>query len=1479
MQLNGLKLDSKFSDSAQQTWAHARNILLSRGFDELNNESGDTLISTDITTITTGSIVGRIVTPAEIIFFTWNGTKGFIKKMNANGTFTDLITSSAVAGSTLLPFNPSTCLYIEGVHYYNSYGELIIAWTNGVNKPMILNTGSSASPTVTELTDLKQIYLFPHFNHSTIALNKIISGGRLASAAYFLSVTYEIEPDVNINFGIISQPIFITDNDALTAYKQFRGNGSNVITNKAIVATIGNLDFTYNYIKVAVIKRTETSLECYITKRIKITSTNSTIDVLIDDINNLTLFNINEVLISSPAFDTVKTMTQSNKRLRIENLAKTPKQDLHEIYDHILTPRTIGITSVNRTAYTVTVVTSSAHGLLEGATVIMNGWSDSGFNGYFKVTYVNPTTFTYLSSVTASTTPTGGTLKAEILNIEWVTEKQASLYKTTDSYKDTKFIFDTRGFRSDEVYALYFKLNFKTGGKYGTYHIPGREAIGTEASDNAAAIDGVTYLNHKVANTATLLGTVTSGYYGKMGYWQNEDEVYPAEYGASLSGQKVRHHKFPSAGQIHGWNSGYLTYNPEGNIIQTLKLFSHTNFLSTGSTYYGSVDLLTNPTLAVWTAASVAGNNFNKYEALYSHRVTLDLDIDVVVEGTVPYGSTYLKITKYIKTSTGYSSGVVYDSTVITATTSPEMINLLYTGDIDLLTGDYLAIECKIISTETDVAPSFASTSSDTITVYETSLQQAILGLKISLDWNNVTGIKTDLESIIDSWEILYAKRTLENMTMLDQSIALSYSNGYRFYGFDSMVNMLNIQPTHAKADLFVDTADYLAGGFITEVTDYSKEVSTIISKINVIKYLPAYNTATVPTNADKENCYYFETTSGTFDKRLVNFISVKNNLYLDFSNQELISTGIVKPLAQITSFFLYGGDTYIGHNSVLTFGLPTVPRIWYFPVESVLNSGMRYEGDNDYEKFYPLTDITAYNTDTPPIQNYIAAMIAAGVANLYIYNNDFHILNNIKQEGVDNELTSTISSFPNRIYSSMPQPLEAKSSYWRKFKILDYFDMVNNKGAIYKTLGNENIVYIQTDYSIFRGIVVDKLTTGSIDVALKTAEMFDRPLEELLDTDGNYIQGWDREGTILTPYGLVVVDLNKGSIYVISDKATEITKLGIEDWFRNRVKNVMTFNATRDTIGSGVLLGYDDIYKRLLVTLRNVPIPVTSAVRGGTGGTVVTVTTTGNHGLSTGNIIRMLNWNSTVCNGTFSITVTGLTTFTYIAVFSTTGAITGGTLTLNDFTLSFQFEKMQWTAFHDYIPDRYIWNSTGLYTINSFNIHKALSNNNGYYNDVYFPSSVDFIFNGNTSERFLLKSIKWTTNIELNGINYWDETINKLLIYSKNLCTEEITILKKAYDYNVVTYAMEENTGGNAIFRDGEWVFNDIKDYLNTPNSVFLDSNFNLITSALNLSKNYYDKSKIISKFVIIRMSYTNSSSNRKLRISNININVKSIL
>lgn len=1477
MQLQGLRLDGKFSDSAPFTWAHAKNILLSRGFDEIENEPGDTAITTDLG----GIIIGKVTLPNAILLVQWKDSKTYIKYIIYNSSTAVYDVYDLISGGTaILTYNPSSypAIYIEGVHCYNSESEIIVAFTTGYHKPLILNVTELISTpiTIASESDLKNLYLFPEFIHNNFVLSAnsettsaaIISGGRLPSAAYFISLTYELEIDVNTNFGILSNPIFVTENDILTDYLQAKGNTSLVITTKAISISVSNLDTTRDYFRLAVIQRTESSTECYITKRIKIDKVNSTTNVLISDLDDLTLFSVNDVIVSSPAFSTVKTLTQSNKRLRIGNLTKFTKSPIATVYNNLFTPISLNITGGTYDGYpdkyNMMLTYDNTFVINTGDIVRVEGFATADWNGYFNVTKYDDTHFYYrvTTIILGAVSVVGVTGSIDIVSVNWISEKQASLSTTKDSYKDTVFIFNSRGFRSDEVYALYLGLRLKTGGFYGIYHIPGRAEFGDEHT--ATDIDGTNYDLYKIGSTALKVGD----YYGKMGFWENENETYGGLYGTYLGSDRVRHHRMPSAGQLKNWI---------GNRIEGVDVSEILNEFSTGgagvviaastdgdyATITSSINAGDSATYGTWSTVTSGAYSVNKYEATAKHSFNISLRYTI---NSINYTYSLSAIVITHKTA-GHAVIATHTKAGIYYSASSSII-LITNTTFNLEIGEYLEINIKYQTSD----------RLETVTIYRsdyraylTALPANILGLSISVRWDLISSFATTLSGIVDGWEIFYAKRTLNDQLMLDQSLVFTEGAGYRFYGFDSMCNLLNIESTHVKAELEITADDYVATGDVTDVAKYTVQAAEY-SEIKKIKYLPAYNTATNPANTGKENCYYLETLSGTFNNTLLNLINIKDNVYLDFSKQNLVSTGLIKKLTDYAYYSFYGGDTFIGHNTILRFE-SAVAKIWSFPVESILNSGLRYEGENDYEKCYPYTNILN--------SGILAAMAAAGVANTYFYNNTFHLLNNLRQDNIDDSLTSIVNTFPNRIYSSMPQPLEATSVYWKKFKILDYFDMVNNKGAIYKMLGNEYIVYIKTDYSVFRGIVIDKLETEAIDVALKTTSMFDRPLEELLDTDGTYIQHWDRDGIILTPFGLIIADLIKGSIYQISDKATEITKLGIEDWFREVVTRKLNFG-TKEATSTGVILGYDDTYKRLLVTLHNEDIPVVSAVRSLVDGILIlTTTTTNNHNLRTGDTVRFTGWD--YWNGIRIVTVTGLKTFTAVLGVGSIGAITGGTLkTLDDITLSFSFEKAYWIAFHSYIADRYIWNSVGLFNIVGGIIYKMLTGNFGYYTGTYANSHIDFIFNNNQGQRFLLKHIKWTTHIEQDGIDHWDKTISKLLVYSKDLCGSEISITKESYDYDAVTYVMEKT--GNTIYHDGEWIYNDVVDYLSNKNTVFIDGNFNIMLPALNLSKSWYNLSKFIGKFVIIRMIYTNEapasgSLNKKCRINNIAVDVKPIL
>jgi hypothetical protein len=1454
MKLNGLRLDGNFSDSTPNTWAYAKNVLLSKGFDEIVNEKGASIIAT---LTTTGTIIDYIETPIEKIVFIDESGVGTIKRISASGVVQTVLASAFYDLSQLVD---GVYRYIDGVYYYNNLGNLIIAWTDGIQVPMILNCDSV--PTINTASDITKLHLFSQFVDPTISDLSIQTGGSLPSAAYYLAVTYIIPNEDNVitNFGHISNPIFIILDDAIGSYKSIQGNAAEEVTNKAILATFTNLDPNYQYFKVAVIKATGISTECYISKQIKITG--SDVSVVIADIDQLNSFDLATVLVSNPAFETVGSMTICNSRLRLGDVATFEKLPIADVYENVI----------------------------------------------------------------------------DNVSLQWVSDNEVSLAMAKNSYKDGVFTFYNKEFRENEVYAFYIGFRLKTGGYYGIYHIPGRTAIGTEATDTIT-IDGEVIPEYKVISKGA---TLASNYYGNFGFWENTNERYENHYGTTLANSKVRHHRFPSAGQLATWIGEYIQNSGIGEIATTSTgiLSRNRSAISPGLgyNYYYNIDheQLTRHRRFNQIPAT-PGTPYTTYLALAEAVLSINTNLSVTINNYIDSFGANRSGRLTMTISKVNSAGVVtvlYTHEVISTGT---FVNSL--SNITLAARDSLRIQISGIGGSTCDVVELAAGTGSVINVHKAVINPTarILGLRVSFDYASIpSAIRTELEKHCGSWEVLYAKRTNDNITQLDQSLTLldpTNSTRFRFYGFDSMAAQLNINPTHALSEFEIVDTDYREISTNTnEVHHWSKLTNRLITKVINVDYLLAYNVT--QDNDDYENCFVVTPTSGDFNHKITSLINVKDDLFLDFSKHDLISTGKIFALGTTLVSSLYGGDTYINASSFLVNPSATgyvsgnKTLIWYVPTNNILNAGLRYDSEIDYEKYYPQTNIgmagydengdygagdemfTSYNWDdegeeshstdawqgnwndgfthvsgnTYSLSNpiaavtgnyyqvavivtgatsgsmsisfggvlfegvyensakviravstanfvvipsntfngtvqfslkllsgvfdmqlkYVADMIAAGIANYYIYNNTFHLQNSLKQHGVDTELTKNVYNYPNRIYSSLEQSKDSESLFYRIFKPLDYVDIPTDFGAIHNLFSTDDILYIKTKYGLYRGMVVDQLTTENISVALKTTDVFNRPVQSAFDGKGKFIKSFNKHDAILTPYGLFCVDIQIGQIYLFDSQDNNLTDIGIAEWFKNVTTNLMTYDSVNSP-DSGVQLAYDDEHKRVLVTILN-----------------------NNQG------------------------------------------------TVKPLTLSYKLDAKMWVSFHSYTPSKYICTSNGVFYINDNILYKLGSGNYGRYDAInYSDSIIDFIFNNNSGARMYLTSVRFTTTIEVNDVKYWDQTLSQIMIYSKNLCTGVVDLTKREVLYNEL---MKLTQNGNLRFEDGEWIFNDISDSLITPNSKFLDTNFDVISSAINNLKNWYEKSKFISKFMIVRLIYTNNG-NKKLIISDVNINAKSVL
>lgn len=202
------------------------------------------------------------------------------------------------------------------------------------------------------------------------------------------------------------------------------------------------------------------------------------------------------------------------------------------------------------------------------------------------------------------------------------------------------------------------------------------------------------------------------------------------------------------------------------------------------------------------------------------------------------------------------------------------------------------------------------------------------------------------------------------------------------------------------------------------------------------------------------------------------------------------------------------------------------------------------------------------------------------------------------------------------------------------------------------------------------------------------------------------------------------------------------------------------------------------------------------------------------------------------------------------------------------DFTLSFC--QNAWVSEHDYKPHVLTYNRTGLFAVDN-NLNKVFKHNNKlvkakYYDGVIKNSYVDVVFNEAPQLSKVARSINWISEaIKADGTIIREETITHLMVFNNDQCS------------GIIDLKANKNLwfGSDARNLEDSWNFNDFRDLIKDRSLPFLDNKNQLITSNINNSKAWFDKSLFIGKFVIVRFIKDNVSQN-DLHINYVNVMFK---
>jgi hypothetical protein len=233
-----------------------------------------------------------------------------------------------------------------------------------------------------------------------------------------------------------------------------------------------------------------------------------------------------------------------------------------------------------------------------------------------------------------------------------------------------------------------------------------------------------------------------------------------------------------------------------------------------------------------------------------------------------------------------------------------------------------------------------------------------------------------------------------------------------------------------------------------------------------------------------------------TYKAGLIGALSTfRNNVYLPFDKQELVSTGY-KLLINNDNFILngdyiesddtiltnvYGGDTYYNMQGtyIKTDNSPyTNVDVMYQPIHSMSNIALRM-GDDHEDIYYPRNDAVSVET----IRNLLSLTHGSAVPTDWKYNIDYSSLNNIKCPLPYTTTFNYLSNHPYKIIRSEQQSIEEYKLKWRELRPASYYEMDKEKGQIISLGVMEDNLIINMRSTSFIAKIKDVLLVNAENV------------------------------------------------------------------------------------------------------------------------------------------------------------------------------------------------------------------------------------------------------------------------------------------------------------------------------------------------------------------------------------------------------------
>ena len=1443
-----LNTDSDPKNQLDKTARLNINVNLNYEYGSISSEDGNAPLHLYPTTETPrATIIGKIpLLDGNIVLFSviegdsfYNNAyerhvTGEIGVLSPNGSYRILLRDNGpFVGGDFAEFGWNLNTQIQGIYKINLDGSTSIYWVDFVNQLRMFNITNSDIQT----DDFFRVLNKKEFNKLNVVLNNayptslslssVDNNGNLTTGVYYVALVYTDKDYNESNILAPIGPISIVNEISPIPIENYDGAVADTTSTKSFTIAVTGADTSFSYFKIYVIAKINSVLSVY---DFGYQTISANVNIQINTLINKSLSTL-DVLIDKLMW-VAKTITQLNNKAYIGNLKLKPRPNLQTYINNII----VDTATDYNTPIDVEAFNTSFHSEKVAST---------------KRVFQHDEVYALYASVVFN-----DGYESELYHIPGRPEYNVNVLLSgggTQSVAEANLISSISPFNT---------YTYNGGGVADTS--PGGEIYNID--NTARAFHAFDTANN--ANVVDIYGVV--GLTTNLGFWQNKDEIYPntPDWNVTLAngtvrtlssiqkliGNKVRHHKMPSVAKLQTPGLSVYAYKP---LALRFKNIIFPQELST----------------------EIVRIKFHYAKRTNANRLVFGQSIlinDCNLLGSSTFGGTYGPITDGIgQVSTDYSFGMGTSMEMFTMETNGAgdasykqmdmIMNRFKMSPFDAMIGD-------IDPSSTSYVKVFAFLRGDFVDEFpptDVSSDVANLNYNSRLSFTPATYARNTIYSSF--------VRRLKGPATLAESIP-SYPNGN--VGNAANAGQLN---------------------YTLDTVHYRNEKHIILETVNDFSKLDLYASEYVfyidnmGYGVDKRillgNLYFFKqdlyksfddqdtvSTVGVFP--LTNAFSggadTADNVY---GGDTFVSihghrgTTDLLPAINFKSPGNIAGEWKVVHP---------------YLCESNANINYRHQGTGQYDIYYPKSTMNDV-LNVPLLPN--------GFGNYYGYNNDYTSVNDLisKPIHLKNYIQRT-DSFSTRIAASALENPESVMDNYRIYLPNEYTDVEKSKGDIINIVNYNNRLIIQHENSIKATTTTDRIKTDEGEAFLGAGDIFEYPAKDLLLTDNGYGGLKHQFSSVLTQYGVYYLDYNTSKVFCLSDKLKPISDKGMiisfltqtplvfENLFRNLTfsetsiwaagtydfgESVVynnsiwkvvqlttttipslinkdwqylysydTFNFEgKDSIYYGYIGGFDNLYKRYLLTKKDI---------------VVTEAFTDNY-KGEYDVVKISNFWTDASLFIYNNILYLKSTISTDDTVNLPGGFFGLPVYLNNLTyfepsrqtLSYYPEYDGWASWYEFYPDNYLYNNNILFWSKDTVLFKhnepnsiLIPDNNGPVNVTLEP-----LFNNPTPVRLL--SAQWKTKaVDSLGNEDVLTTFDSIQAYDSYQLSKEHAII---------------NTK-NARNLEGYWSCNDFRDDT-IDNSVFIINNnlwyrpFNL--SNLNLFKHWTKLKKLVDFWFGVRFKY----------------------